>query len=341
MQIMALPLFLLPLLLLLPLLAESKLSLDYYQKTCPDFPKIIQQVVTDKQLASPTTAAGALRVFFHDCVVGGCDASVLLSSNNVNTTERDNDINRSLPGDAFDLVIRAKTALELQCPGIVSCSDILAEATRDLVTMVGGPFYPIRLGRKDSRESKSSDVEGHIARANMSMTQIIDIFAGKGLNIQEMVALSGAHTIGFSHCSEFSNRIFGFSKTSQIDPSMNPQYAERLRELCENYTKDSTIAAFNDAITPGKFDNMYYVNLRRGLGLLASDQAMASDPRTKPFVDLYAANQTAFFDAFSRVMEKVTVFNVKTGNKGEVRRRCDASNELQSNGNPMDANAKH
>ncbi|KAL2546965.1 Peroxidase 6 [Forsythia ovata] len=292
------------------------------------------KLMNDKQLASPTTAAGVLRVFFHDCVVGGCDASILLSSNNVNTAERDNDINRSLPGDAFDLVIRAKTALELQCPNIVSCSDILAEATRDLVTMVGGPFYPVRLGRKDSRESKSTDVEGHIARPNMSTTEIINIFAREGLNIQEMVALSGAHTIGFSHCSEFSNRIFSFSQTSQIDPSMNPQYAEGLRKLCANYTKDSSLAAFNDAITPGKFDNMYYVNLHRGLGLLASDQAMASDPRTKPFVDLYAANQTAFFDAFSRVMEKVSVFNVKTGNQGEVRRRCDATNGNSANAVP-------
>ncbi|KAI3467469.1 hypothetical protein Pfo_024132 [Paulownia fortunei] len=324
---------LLPLILLFPLLhpAESKLSLDYYKKTCPNFADIVQEVVTDKQLAVPTTAAGAIRVFFHDCIVGGCDASLLISSNSFNTAERDSDINQALPGDAFEVIIRAKTKLELECPGIVSCSDILAEATRDLVSMVGGPYYPVRLGRKDSTESRAIDVEGHIARPNMTLSQIIDIFAVKGFSIQEMVALTGAHTVGFSHCSEFANRIFNYSPTSEQDPTMNPDYAQGLRKLCANYKKDSTIAAFNDPMTPGKFDNMYFLNLQKGVGLLASDQIMALDPRTKPYVDLYAANQSAFFQAFSHAMEKVSVHNVKTGRKGEVRRRCDTPNTLQTN----------
>ncbi|KAL7133011.1 hypothetical protein ABFS83_12G112700 [Erythranthe nasuta] len=322
---------LLPLLLLIPLLppAEPKLSVDYYKKTCPNFAKIVQDVVVEKQLAVPTTAAGALRLFFHDCIVGGCDASLLISSNPFNRAERDNEVNQALPGDAFDVVIRAKTKLELECPGIVSCADVLAEATRDLVSMVGGPYFPVRLGRKDSVESRATDVEGHIALPNMSLTHIIEQFSSKGFSVQEMVALTGAHTIGFSHCSEFANRIYNFSSTADYDPTMNPDYAQGLKKLCANYKNDSTIAAFNDPMTPGKFDNMYYLNLQKGVGLLASDQIMASDPRTKPFVDLYAANQSAFFEAFAHAMEKVSVHNVKTGKKGEVRRRCDAPNTLQ------------
>ncbi|KAI5679147.1 hypothetical protein M9H77_10097 [Catharanthus roseus] len=320
------------LVLLFPSLALSaeesheELSNDYYNKTCPQFKTIVQQIITDKQLEFPTTAAGTLRVFFHDCMVGGCDASLLITSNSFNQAERDADINLSLPGDAFDVVIRAKTALELQCPGVVSCADILAEATRDLVSMVGGPFYNVPLGRKDSLVSNSIDVEGHIARPNMSMSQIIDMFTAKGFDVKEMVALMGAHTIGFSHCTEFSNRIFNFDNKSEIDPSLNPEYAQGLRKLCADYQKNQQIAAFNDVMTPGKFDNMYFLNLQKGLGLLASDQLLATDPRTKSFVDLYAANQTAFFDDFSRVMEKVNVYQVKTGKDGEVRRRCDSFN---------------
>ncbi|KAH6756411.1 Peroxidase superfamily protein [Perilla frutescens var. hirtella] len=325
---------LIPLLLLLLLLfpqlspAQTNLNLEYYAHTCPNFGKIIQEVVTDKQLAVPTTAAGSIRLFFHDCVVGGCDASILISSSQFSSSERDNDINHSLPGDAFDVVIRAKTRLELECPGIVSCSDILAEATRDLVTMVGGPFYPVALGRRDSAESRASDVEGHIARANMSITQIIDIFMSKGFTVQEMVALTGAHTVGFSHCSEFSYRIFNFSKTSDHDPSMNPEYVAGLRKLCENFKQDPTIAAFNDPMSPGKFDNTYYLNLQRGLGLLSSDQAMATDERTKPYVDMYAADQSKFFEAFAKAMEKVSTLDVKTGDQGEVRKRCDTPNAI-------------
>ncbi|KAK9935562.1 hypothetical protein M0R45_022661 [Rubus argutus] len=318
-------------LVVFPSKTQSRLTQNYYQKTCPDFEKIVQQVVTDKQLASPTTAAAALRLFFHDCMVEGCDASVLIASNAFNKAERDSDINLSLPGDGFEVVTRIKTALELQCPGIVSCADILAAATRNLISMVGGPYYPVRFGRKDGFVSKAEAVDGNLARSNMSLSQIINLFAARKLNIKEMVALTGAHTIGFSHCKEFSNRIFNFSKTSDdYDPSYNPKYAEGLRRLCANYTKDPQMSAYNDVITPGKFDNMYFKNLQKGLGLLASDQAMAVDGRTRPLIDLYAANQTIWFQDFVHAIQKVSVHNVKTGRKGEVRRRCDAFNNLKT-----------
>ncbi|KAK6931118.1 hem peroxidase [Dillenia turbinata] len=287
-------------------------------------------VVTAKQTVSPTTAAGTLRLFFHDCFLHGCDASILISSNAFNTAERDSDINISLPGDAFDLIVRAKTSLELACPGIVSCADILAVATRNLVTMVGGPHYEVQLGRKDGFISNVSQVEGNYPRPTMSMSEIISIFASKGFSVQEMVALAGAHTIGFSHCKEFSNRLFNYSKTSESDPSYDPKYAEALRKLCANYIKNPDTSAFNDVVTPSKFDNMYYINLQRGMGLLASDHALAIDSRTKQYVNLYAKDQNAFFEAFAQAMKRLSVYKVKTGKKGEVRRRCDAFNHFRT-----------
>uniref|UniRef100_A0A0A8ZR09 Plant heme peroxidase family profile domain-containing protein n=1 Tax=Arundo donax TaxID=35708 RepID=A0A0A8ZR09_ARUDO len=107
---------------------------------------------------------------------------------------------------------------------------------------------------------------------------------------------------------------------------MNPSYAKGLQAVCKDYLNDSTIAAFNDIMTPGKFDNMYFINLERGLGLLSTDEELWTDPRTKPFVQLYAANTTAFFDDFGRAMEKMSLLGVKTGADGEVRRRCDTYN---------------
>lgn len=320
----------LPLLTFFPSTIESKLTPNYYQKTCPKFPQIVRQIAQDKQSAAPTTAAATLRLFFHDCLVEGCDASILVASNTFNRAERDADINLALSGDGFDLVTRVKIALELECPGIVSCADILATAARELITIEGGPFYPVKLGRKDGFVSKADQVEGNLPRPTMPLSQIIALFGSKKFSVQEMVALVGSHTIGFSHCKQFSNRIFNFSKKSQVDPAYNPKYAEGLRKLCANYTKDPSMSAFNDVMTPMTFDNMYYKNLQRGMGLLASDQALAVDERTKPYVDLYAANQTKFFEDFAHVMEKLSVHKVKTGRKGEVRRRCDAFNSLKT-----------
>lgn len=65
----------------------------------------------------------------------GCDASVMIASPN-GDAEKDAQDNLSLAGDGFDTVIKAKQAVEIQCPGIVSCADILALAARDVVVLV-------------------------------------------------------------------------------------------------------------------------------------------------------------------------------------------------------------
>lgn len=211
---------------------------------------------------------------------------------------------------------------------MVSCSDIVAQATRDLVKMVGGPYYPVRLGRKDSTESVAARVSASLPTPDMTMDQLLEKFTSKGFTVKEMVALSGAHTIGFAHCKEFINRIYNFSKTSDADPLMHPKLVKGLRVVCQNFTKDISMAAFNDVRSPGKFDNAYYQNVIKGLGLLTSDSILAVDPRTKPLVELYANDQQAFFKDFADAMEKLSVFRVKTGDKGEVRNRCDQFNSI-------------
>lgn len=65
----------------------------------------------------------------------GCDASILIKSTAQNTAEMDVAPNQqTLHG--MDLIDTAKDAVEKACPGIVSCADILALATRDSVVLV-------------------------------------------------------------------------------------------------------------------------------------------------------------------------------------------------------------
>ncbi|MQL86817.1 hypothetical protein Taro_019343 [Colocasia esculenta] len=195
--------------------------------------------------------------------------------------------------------------------------------------MLGGPFYSVVLGRKDSLVSRADRVEGHLPRPNNTVSLLIALFAQRGFSAQELVALSGAHTVGFAHCKEFAGRM-GLEASGKVDPTVNPRYADGIKKACADYAHRPTIAVFNDLMTPNKFDNMYFQNILRGLGLLASDQALASDPRTRPFVQLYAANQTAFFNDFVRAIEKLSVYGVKIGRFGEVRRRCDQFNSVKT-----------
>lgn len=68
----------------------------------------------------------------------GCDASVIIQSTESNKAEKDHPDNLSLAGDGFDTVIKAKQAVDevSSCKNKVSCADILAMATRDVVALV-------------------------------------------------------------------------------------------------------------------------------------------------------------------------------------------------------------
>ncbi|KAJ1271393.1 hypothetical protein BS78_06G125400 [Paspalum vaginatum] len=305
--------------------AATRLSPNYYRRSCPRAERIVADVIAAKQRANPSTAAGTLRLFFHDCFVGGCDASVLVSplSSPSSAPERAAEINLSLPGDAFDAVGRAKAALEAACPGVVSCADVLALAARDLVAALGGPRFPVALGRRDSARSDARHVEGNLPRTNMSARAMARLFARKGLSPREMVALAGAHTVGFSHCAEFAHRIYGY-RGAPHDPRLNPEFARALQRSCAGYRDDPTVSIFNDVVTPRDFDETYYKNLPRGLGLLASDAALWEYPPTRVFAQRYAANRTAFFEDFAAAMQRLGAVGVKTGRQGVVRRQCDA-----------------
>lgn len=66
----------------------------------------------------------------------GCDASVLLNftkTNSANATEKKATPNLTIRG--FDFIDRVKTIVEKECPGVVSCADIIALVARDSVVV--------------------------------------------------------------------------------------------------------------------------------------------------------------------------------------------------------------
>ncbi|KAK9274665.1 hypothetical protein L1049_021916 [Liquidambar formosana] len=317
------------LLLLLPLLlttASAQLRQDFYKDICPNVESLVRSAVQTKFQQTFVTAPATLRLFFHDCFVRGCDASVILSSPN-NTAEKDNPDDLSLAGDGFDTVIKAKAAVDSnpQCQNKVSCADILALATRDVVALTGGPSYAVELGRRDGTISTIASVQHKLPHPEFSLDNLNTMFGSHGLTQTDMIALSGAHTIGFSHCGRFSKRIYNFSPQSRIDPTLNPSYALQLRQMCP-VNVDPRIAINMDPITPQTFDNAYYVNLQQGKGLFTSDQALFTDTRSKSTVDLFASNNAAFQQAFVTAVTKLGRVGVKTGNQGEIRRDCTAVN---------------
>ncbi|KAK9735598.1 hypothetical protein RND81_04G215000 [Saponaria officinalis] len=293
----------------------SALSMQYYVMTCPMVEMIVRNEVSRALQDDPTMAAPLLRLHFHDCWIEGCDASILIDSTDDNKAEKDSPGNLSLRG--YEVIDNIKDELEEQCPGVVSCADIIAMAARDAVFLSGGPIYDIPKGRKDGRRSKIEDTV-NLPFPSFNSSQLINVFAKRGFSVQDLIALSGAHTLGVARCSSFKQRLTKYDTTHDIDPSIDANFARTLIKTCSN--GDNAQQPFDE--TRNDFDNIYFNDLQNKAGVLTSDQTLFDSPRTRGLVNRYAFNEAMFFLDFQRAMVKMSLLDVKEGVKGEVRRDC-------------------
>ncbi|KAF7829541.1 Peroxidase 64 [Senna tora] len=292
----------------------SALSVKYYEQTCPQVEHIVAGAVHKATMNDKTVPAALLRMHFHDCFIRGCDASVLLESKGKKKAEKDGPANISL--HAFYVIENAKKAVEAECPGVVSCADILALAARDAVALSGGPTWEVPKGRKDGRISNAIETR-QLPAPVFNISQLEQSFSERGLSLKDLVALSGGHTLGFAHCSSFENRIHNFNAKQDIDPSLNPSLAAKLRSICPAHNKMKNAGAPLDS-TSTTFDNAYYKLLLQGNTIFSSDQALLTHPKTKALVSKYAASQKEFHRAFVKSIIKMGSINGGT----EIRLHC-------------------
>ncbi|PIN25914.1 Peroxidase [Handroanthus impetiginosus] len=305
--------------------SDPPLTLDYYKSNCPTVLDIIRKEMECAVLSNPRNAALILRLHFHDCFVQGCDGSVLLDDTITLQGEKKapNNVN-ALKG--FRIIDKIKNVLESECPGIVSCADILTVAARDAVLLVGGPYWDVPLGRKDSKTAGYALTETNLPTADEGLLSIIPKFIHQGLSVADMVALSGAHTIGKARCVNFRKRIYGdFVATAGLNP-LSQHYLSNLKSVCPPIKGSDNNESAMDYFSPNLFDNSYYQILLRGEGLINSDQELYSSVfavETRKLVAKYAENLFAFFEQFSESMVKLgNITNPETYVNGEVRRNC-------------------
>jgi peroxidase len=175
----------------------------------------------------------------------------------------------------------------------------------------------VPVGRRDGRVSLVSETST-LPGPRATFEQLKQAFHDRGLSTKDLVVLSGGHTLGFAHCSSFQDRIhINSNNGDQMAPSLNPSFAASLRRACP--TNNTVRAAgFGLDATSAAFDNTYYRMLQAGRGLLSSDEALLTHPKTRAFVALYAASPEAFFRAFAKSMLRMGALN----GGDEVRANC-------------------
>ncbi|KAH9607282.1 hypothetical protein KSS87_012366 [Heliosperma pusillum] len=305
-------------------IVDAQLEMGYYAQSCAKAEEIVQKFAHEHISNVPTLAAPLLRMVFHDCFVRGCDASVLLNLTQAsgNKTEKTAVPNQTLRG--FGFIDSIKSLVEAECPGVVSCADILNLAARDAVVTIGGPYWPVPTGRRDGKVSSANEALKNIPPPTSNLSSLLTFFGRQGLDLKDLVVLSGAHTIGISHCQSFTKRLYNFTgRGFGQDPSLDSEYADNLKaRKCPN-PKDNTTIVEMDPGSFRTFDLDYYKLVLKRRGLFQSDAALTTGVTAKSIImEFVSSPLEVFFEEFGKAMVKMTQIGVHTGSSGEIRKHC-------------------
>ncbi|KAL6186417.1 hypothetical protein ACLB2K_042537 [Fragaria x ananassa] len=178
------------------------------------------------------------------------------------------------------------------CPRTVSCADIIAFAAREAVALVGLPRHDCPAGRRDSTTSRATDADASLPTPTMPLQQIIGIFNQRNFSLEDIVVMSGAHSIGESQCNQFNSRIYTFAPDVPRDHALDPAYADELAQKC-----------------PAQVPPDQELNFK----------ALATDPGTQEIVNQMAASNEAWTKRFIKNMIKMGRTQVLTRDEGEIR----------------------
>ncbi|PGG98494.1 hypothetical protein AJ80_09525 [Polytolypa hystricis UAMH7299] len=175
---------------------------------------------------------------------------------------------------------------------------------------MGGPDIDWLPGRTDYVDDSKIPPRGRLPDATQGCDHLRHIFYRMGFNDQEIVALSGAHTLGRTHMDRS-----GFEGPWVNNPiRFSNQYFKLLLNLdWKPTTLSNGVKQFN-YVDPDVPD----YEKEEPLMMLPSDMALLSDPEFSKWVHIYADDKERFFADFAKVFNKLMELGIRRDEKGNI-----------------------
>ena len=197
-------------------------------------------------------------------------------------------------------------------PGI-SSGDLWTAAGAAAVEFTGGPLIPHKYGRVDFPDASYCPPNGLIPDASKGADHLRDMFGRMGFNDQEIVALSGAHTLGRCHLTRS-----GYDGPWTHTPlNFNNEYFKNLMNLEWQEKQWDGPVQYEDVAT-------------KKLMMLPTDMALRTDPIFRIHARRYADNQQLFFDHFAAVYSKLLGLGVPEAPDPNRFKSTTEKNKLQA-----------
>ena len=215
---------------------------------------------------------------------------------------------------------------------ILSWADLIQLAGATAIEAAGGPKIPMRYGRVDTDVPEQCPAEGNLPAAEPpfedgspdAAAHLRAVFNRMGFGDQEIVALSGAHTIGRAFKERSGVTEFGYGENKGTPyttgcPAMKGNKGGGGAGGGCPFQAARADSEGNTSMKGGQswtkqwlsFDNSYfrkeYVEDPDNLLWMSTDKALHTDPGFTPHFQKYAEDQDAFFgdfaDAFAKLSE--------------------------------------
>ncbi|CAA7013422.1 unnamed protein product [Microthlaspi erraticum] len=178
----------------------------------------------------------------------------------------------------------------------ISYADLFQLASATAIEEAGGPEIPMKYGRVDVTAPEQCPEEGRLPDAGppSPADHLREVFYRMGLDDKEIVALSGAHTLGRARPERS-----GWGKPET------------------KYTKTGPGEAGGQSWTVKwlKFDNSYFKDIKEKrdeeLLVLPTDAALFEDPSFKIYAEKYAEDPAAFFKDYAEAHAKLSNLGAK------------------------------